>query len=293
MRAFPILASLALVALVSGRAAADSSTSTDDGQDADPPSLRSLVAAGEHWRIETPRGPIHVWAPDGYDPKTAATVIYVHGYYTHVDDAWTDDQLPAQFALSGLNALFVAPEAPADGREPVEWHSLRALLHVVKEHIDERLPKGQLVVVGHSGAHRTLTQWLGNPDLDTVVLVDAAYGDTDLYRAWVRSSRDHRLIDVGDDTRRWTDRLHRSLPSTVTLDGFPAAEAGKLPKDARGARILYIRSSMGHMELVTDGVALPMLLRALHAPKVSDVPLSLPLGDLPGVPDEHGDGDAS
>ena len=276
MRVFPVLAGLALAAAAVTPAVAD------------PPSLRDLVAAGEHWRIETPRGPIHVWAPDGYDPKTAATVVYIHGYYTHVDDAWTGHHLPAQFALSGINALFVAPEAPADWREPVAWHSLRKLLDVVKHHIDERLPAGKLVVVGHSGAHRTLTQWLGNPDLDTLVLVDAAYGDTDLYAAWVRASPEHRLIDVGDDTRHWTERLHRALPSTVTLDGFPSAETGKLPKNAR---ILYIRSSMGHMELVTDGVALPMLLRALKAPVVSDAPLALPLGKLPGVPDEHGDDD--
>src|SRR5688572_27928889 len=48
---------------------------------------------GEHWRFETWNGPVHVWRPSGYDPATAGTVLYVHGYYTDVDKAWREHRL--------------------------------------------------------------------------------------------------------------------------------------------------------------------------------------------------------
>ena len=30
--------------------------------------LEDLAKAGRHWRIETERGPVHVWIPENYDP---------------------------------------------------------------------------------------------------------------------------------------------------------------------------------------------------------------------------------
>ena len=69
------------------------------------------------------------------------------------------------------------------------------------------------------------------------------------------------------------------------VEGFPPPEAGTLPKDVRDARILYIRASLGHLELVTDGVVLPMLLRALRTPLIGDRPRSSPLSPLP--PDDE------
>lgn len=246
------------------------------------PTLADAVAAGRHWRLDTPHGPVHVWAPASYDATTAATIVYVHGYYTNVDDAWARHQLPEQFALSGINGLFIACEAPSGPQDPVAWRSLNALLVTVRGATVERLPRGHLVAIGHSGAYRTLIPWLDNARLDTVVLVDAAYEPAP-FRWWTRASRRHRLIDIGEDTRRWTEPLHRALPSVV-LDEVPSAEAGALPPEAVAARIVYIRSTVGHMPLVTGGVVLPMVLRAIS----SDTPSTpFPLGVLPPrEPDE-------
>src|SRR5262249_5301326 len=44
---------------------------------------------GVHWKIKTDIGFIHVWHPKGYEPRSAATIVYVHGYYTDADTAWT------------------------------------------------------------------------------------------------------------------------------------------------------------------------------------------------------------
>lgn len=238
-----------------------------------PPTLKEMVDAGRHWRFMTPHGPVHVWVPHGYDAKRAETVVYVHGFYTHVDDAWTTYNLATQFASSAINAMFIVPEAPASGSEPIAWESLADLLATVDVSIDEKLPRRRIVTIGHSGAWRTLLGWLDEPELDTVVLVDAAYGEIDKYKAWIDASPDHRLIDVGDDTREWTDQLHAALPESVVLDDFPTLEAG-IPASAAKARILYIRSNVGHFPLVTNGVALPMILRTLRAKRLVRIPLS-------------------
>src|SRR5262245_52628668 len=80
--------------------------------------ISMAVAAGTALRIADKAGPIHVWRPAGYRAETAAIVVYVHGYGTDVDTAWREHHLPEQFALSAVNALFIAPEAPAGARPP-------------------------------------------------------------------------------------------------------------------------------------------------------------------------------
>jgi hypothetical protein len=240
---------------------------------APPPTVSELVEGGRYWRLQSPRGPVHVWIPRGYNARRAETVIYVHGFYTHVDEAWRDHHLPAQFAASAINAMFVACEAPAGGDEPVSWDSVAGLLEAVERGTGEARPRRRIVAVGHSGAWRTVIGWLDEPVLDTVVLFDAAYGEIESYKKWVLASPKHRLIDVGDDTRQWTEKLHAELPSTVILDGFPSVEE-EIPKAAARAKILYIRSSVGHFPLVTGGVALPMVLRTLARRKLLDTPLA-------------------
>src|ERR1051325_1638134 len=76
--------------------------------------LLTLAAqAGRHWRIDGPRGPIHVWIPPGYRAETAATIVYIHGYYDDADTAYVGHRLPEQFAMSALNAMFIVVEAPS------------------------------------------------------------------------------------------------------------------------------------------------------------------------------------
>lgn len=239
-----------------------------------PVTAASLVEDGKYWRLTTSRGPVHVWTPRRYRPRRATTIVYVHGYYVNVDQAWAKYHLPIQFAASGIDAMFIAPEAPAGGHQAVSWTSLGELLAEVEKRIDAPMPGRRTVAIGHSGAYRTLLHWLDEPELDTVVLLDAAYGEIEQYRKWITADEGHRLINVGDlSTREWTDKLHASLPDTVVLDRFPTLEDG-LPREATRARILYIKSTLGHFPLVTGGIALPMILQSLRAPRVLRKPLS-------------------
>src|SRR5436309_2753995 len=82
--------------------------------------------------------------------------------------------------------------------------------------------------------------------LDTVVLLDALYVEYGLL-PWLRGSDQHRLVNIVYETGRSSDYLHDRLPSTLRVDGLPADH---LPD----ARILYVRTDVGHWDLVTAGV---------------------------------------
>jgi hypothetical protein len=253
-------------------------------------SVELAVAAGRSWRLETPSGPVHVWVPAGYHPDGAATIVYAHGYYTDVDKAWVNHRLPQQFALSGLNALFIAPEAPSGSRKPINWPSLADLLVEVQRATGVARPMGTTVAVGHSGAYRTLFAWMDYPPLDTIIALDAMYAEVETWQAWIEEGPARRLIVVGDDTVRWTEELARELGDQVTtLDRFP--DDGRIPLDAMRARVVYIRSQFGHMPLVTEGFALPFVLRLLPVEILPSAPWDEPLGLPPldaGVPDSVG-----
>jgi hypothetical protein len=239
--------------------------------------LDDLVVAGQYWRLDTPRGPVHVWAPRGYDPRTAAAIVFVHGYNADVDLMWSGARLPQQFALSGINALFIVPEAPSAKLAPMTWPSLNLLLQTVAAGTHEPMPRGKLVAIGHSGAYRTVVLWLTNEALSTIVLLDAAYGELDRFAIWANTGR-HRLINIADETQPLCELMHRSIPATKRFEGLPATG---FPDDVRRSRVLYVRTDVGHWPLVTGGVALPLALRSLDVPLVRDAPVELPLGFEP------------
>ncbi len=251
--------------------------------------LTAAVDAGHAERLETDHGAVHVWVPAGYHPDGAATIVYVHGYYTDVDRAWTGYQQPEQFALSGLNAVFITCEAPSGKSPPVSWLSLGDLVATVFAKTGIVRPMGPVIAVGHSGAFRTLVGWLDSPELDTVVLIDSDYDQSDEYETWLRASPRHRLIDVTEDTVNWSEEMARDLAaegeSTVMLDRFPEGDRG-WTDEARRARLLTVRAQWGHMQLVTGGVVIPEILRLLPVEILADAPWDAPLGDLPPLSDD-------
>jgi len=166
--------------------------------------------------------------------------------------------------------MFIAPEAPSAKWRPIAWPSLTDLLRTVADEIDVAMPALRLVVVGHSGAYRTLAVWLANRMLDTVVLLDALYVESGVL-PWVRASSQHRLVNIVYETGRVSGYVHRRLPSTKWISGLPL---DGIPD----ARIVCVKTDVGHWQLVTDGVALPLALRAIAVPAVASAPVDLPLG---------------
>lgn len=236
--------------------------------------------AGKHVRIDGPHGPIHVWVPAGYRPETAATIIYVHGYYDNADTAYVGHHLPEQFAMSALNAVFVVPEAPSATKVPINYPSVGALLQLVETKAGITRGMALTAAVGHSGAFRTINAWLDEPLVDRVILIDGMYANDEQLEAWLRASPHHRLITVGEDTIMWNEQLARALPEMVVIDRIPPTY-DTWPVEAKTARAVYVRAQFMHMPLVTDGIVLPSLLRLLPVELLADQPWQQPLGALP------------
>jgi hypothetical protein len=255
----PSMRYLTLLALV---VVASASSNVEARVDLRDYAIEGAIVPGNHQRLDTPHGIVHVWAPEGYRAETASLIVYVHGYFVNVDDAWWAHGLPEQFGSSSINALFVAVEAPSKASESVQWCSITELVDTIRGAVSEGMPKGKVIAIGHSGAYRTLDQWLADPLLDTVVMLDAGYGSRDPFLAWVRRSDKHRLITVSSDTTWWCHELHKQLPGTRTIAGFP-----ERPESMQHERIVHIRTTLDHWQVVTT--ALPATLAMLRVPRLA------------------------
>lgn len=248
-----------------------------------PDPLRAAVATGREIRIEGHRGPIRVWIPASYHADTAATIVYVHGFHDTVDTAWVNHRLPEQFALAAANALIIAPEAPSKKGVPINYPDLGELIRIVEDATGVMRGSAYTAAIGHSGAIKTLYEWLDEPMLDALVLVDALYLDESPAVAWLAGSPRRRLVTVGEDTILASEDAADEIAGTVRLDRFPPSWS-LWPAEARTARHLYIRAQYTHMGLVTNGLVLPALVRLLPVELLADEPWQAPLGSL-SVPD--------
>jgi hypothetical protein len=225
--------------------------------------VEGAIVPGAHLRLDTPNGAVHVWVPEGYQPETATLVVYIHGYYVDVDDAWWAHGLPEQFGAAGINAMFIVPESPTCNADEVRWESISDLALTVEGHIPYTLPKGRRVVIGHSGGFRTIARWLGN-DLDTAVLLDAGYGARTPYVEWLKKSASHQLITISAETTWWSQELSKMV-AVEEVDGF--GKLGPRSLDRLGhERAVFIKTDLDHWQVVTT--TLPATLRMLRATKL-------------------------
>jgi hypothetical protein len=232
-------------------------------------------AGGEHLRIETAHGPLNLWRPSNYNARTAGIVIYIHGYFTSVDQAWADDQLAAQFHDSGRNALFIAIEAPHSNDQDVFWKSLANLLRTVEDRAPYSLPRGPLVVIGHSGGFRTILLWRGDQRLQYLILLDGLYAGQAEFRSWLRPrprANPHRMVLVSSDTWQQSLQFARHISGAARRTKIPADASSFTPRETH-ARLLCLRSQYEHHEIISSGKVIPMLLQisplsALAAPKL-------------------------
>jgi len=220
------------------------------------------VLGGRHFRIKTSRGAVHVWFPPAYDRETAGTVIYVHGYYTDADGAWREHDLARQFKASHQNAMFVVPDAPSGNEDDVKWPALKDLRRAVAR-ANIHLPDGPVVVMGHSGAFRTVMQWVDHRLVDQIILLDALYAGESAFDAFIASGKradDHKLIVVAASTAEESASFARRYKFAVARETMPSGSGGFTRRE-RGAKLLYIRSQYEHMAIVTSGKVIPTLLR--------------------------------
>jgi hypothetical protein len=252
-------------------------------EEMEPPSPE---AGGEHLRVETEHGPIHLWRPAKYNPRTAGVVLYVHGYFTSVDQTWVDDQLATQFRASGRNALFIAIKAPQSDNEDIQWRSLAELLDTVEKRTPFHVPRGPLVVLGHSGGFRTLLSWLHDSRLQYVILLDGLYGGEAEFRSWLRPSsrtKPHRMVLVASETWHESDRFARRIYGTARRGIIPT-ESSSFTRREIWARLLYLRSQYDHNQIVSGGKVIPVLLQIAPLPPLAATQRPVPTTTVQKLP---------
>jgi hypothetical protein len=236
------------------------STVKDDGQGR-LEKTEDTVAGGKHWRIKTKAGAVHVWVPANYDRATAGTVVYVHGYWTDADGAWRGHSLARQFRASKQNALFIVPDAPSSNEDSVKWPALADLRKAIAR-ANIILPNGPTIVMGHSGAFRTVMQWVDHKAVQQIILLDAMYAGERAFDEFIghgKRADQHKLIVVGADTAQGSEGFAKKYKFAVAREKMPSAYSGFTKREKR-AKLLYIRSQFGHMSIVTSGNVIPVLL---------------------------------
>ena len=193
-----------------------------------------VLEGGEHTRLVTKRGAVHLWCRPGRQPRSV--VVYVHGYRDDVDSAFTNHRLAEQFAKSALDALFIAVAAPSGPGQPVMFGDLDELLRLVNA-------EGPVLVLGHSGGNRTMKAWLSSPRVREVVLLDGFYGGAKPWTKWLSSKPDATLRLVGQHTWAKAEAWRVGLPAALR------------------AQVTHERAGCPHMEIVTNGDWLPRVLR--------------------------------
>ena len=263
----------------------------------------SSESGGSHKRCSSSNGVFHVWTPSGFDASKAGyTVVYVHGYSdqcaapssqdasdgvpdtwfnapgaAYVDGVWTAHNLASQFAASGLsNALFVATQAPTcntniTAKDPAHvdnnehWPDFNTLLDDLRNAGVTR-PNGPIVLIGHSGAYRELSDWQNdNSGITHIIHLDTLYV-SDGFADWMNASghtasvvaTQGETIDHGK-----ANTVMSAVSGTVKLSSLPGSLSG-MSSAAKNARVLYaVSTSLTHMGLITSGSVIPMLLQRM------------------------------
>jgi hypothetical protein len=205
----------------------------EDDPDAKLDKREDTVLDGKHFRVKTAQGAVHVWVPPDYDRETAGTVVYVHGYYTDADGAWRDHELARQFKKSHQNAMFIVPDAPKGNDEHVMWPALTDLRRAMTR-ANIKLPEGPIIVMGHSGAFRTVMQWVDHRMVDQIILLDALYAGEQAFDEFIASGKradDHKLIVVGAGTAEESSVQVRGRPRGHARQALRLHE-GRAPREA-------------------------------------------------------------
>jgi predicted alpha/beta hydrolase family esterase len=168
-----------------------------------------------------------------------------------------------QFRDSGRNALFIAPEARSWRTDPILWPELETLLAAVEKRLKLKRPKGPVVLVGHSGAYKTIAGWLTDEHVKQVLLVDGLYGNETDFKQWLEGDG-HQLVLVGFDTQQRAEWMARKHAAAVQLDALPWLYDELSPSAKRAPLVCVQSERFDHMQLVTDGRLLPWLLHAFR-----------------------------
>lgn len=143
---------------------------------------------------------VALFIPNGFKPtKRIDFVVYLHGWYNHLDSVLRRYRLIEQFYASEKNAVLIVPQGPKMAPDSHAGkleetfglqHMLNEALTVLKQNkIIRRGTIGNIVLSGHSGAFRGIALMLEKSSLrrkvKEVFLFDGLYSRQDKYTEWL------------------------------------------------------------------------------------------------------------
>jgi hypothetical protein len=139
---------------------------------------------------------------------------------------------------------------------------LADLLAAVERQLAGIKARAPIVLAGHSGAWRTLGGWTEDKRVETILLLDALYGSDDKFQGFVAHHPEGdqpRLTLVTKDTASRVAPFLEGLAGVRRRASLPDAYSDLSPTE-RSAPVLELQSDLGHMEIITSGKVLPVLL---------------------------------
>jgi hypothetical protein len=106
-------------------------------------------------------------------------------------------------------------------------------------------------------------KWIDHKVVAQVILLDALYGGERAFDDFIGTGKradQHKLIVVGADTAEESRAFIKRYPFAVARDTMPRSTE-QFSKREKRAKLLYVRSQFGHMQIVTSGKVIPLLLR--------------------------------
>jgi hypothetical protein len=157
--------------------------------------------------------------------------------------------------------MFIVPEAPSGNEDSVKWPALKDLRRAVAR-ANIKLPDGPVIVMGHSGAFRTIMQWVDHRLIEQIILLDAMYAGESAFDQYIGTGKradQHKLIVVGASTAQESASFAHKYKFAVAREKMPTSVSG-FTRHERNARLLYVRAQYDHMAIVTSGKVIPTLL---------------------------------
>jgi hypothetical protein len=216
--------------------------------------------------------------PPGYaDSGELTEVTHLHGHNAILEDVVAEQYIREQLALSGRNAVLIAPQGAEDaadsdfGKLDLPGGHLDLVQDVVcvlyRDGLIEKPGIGMNVLSAHSGGYNATANILqaGGLDISAVHLFDALYGRQDVFADFVRAGGTLRSVYTAAGG---TADLNQALAATLAAEGQEVSssfadgelQAGALtigPSDASHGGTVYEERAWARWLTATGAPARP------------------------------------
>lgn len=210
----------------------------------------------KHWSISHPtKGIVHAWTPERRKGPHEV-VVFIHAYTfgdknnSSADFVWNRYKFGEQFRKSGLQALFIVPEASFSEHDKSHWEGdLDSLIAFVKTQTGVQAEAKKITIVSHSGGYTTAVSWLKTRNLDEIILLDGAYGGLAEFHNWLGQDG-KKMVVVSTQTQRGSLKRNNEFIRSY-IHGVPEFYGAPKRISNRIARskIIYIKSPFAHSML--------------------------------------------